>query len=700
MAKYNPKDDLEFMRRQFEMLDDDVLPSHKISPEILTAKLNNSKEQKAESKKPFAFRRSAMAMAFCAVVICVGVAVLSSNGMLNFTKGMDAAPQANDTAQDNTAGIEFDEVTPENGAGNAEAAEEYIANMKHDENLFAATSYIEVKAALQNANDMGENLYEFKSRAVENNPVKQPETGGNIKYEDTDGAAVPDDQAKTAETGEGIVEGDIIKASGEYVYFYTKDNVNIIKTHPDGTMDTVSKIPRENGEEYFEEMYVWENYLAVVYTDYSIKAEEYDTDGTPIVSEPFYPETMVRIYNIEDKENPEKVREFSQEGSYVSSRLEKGCVYLVSLTERKEITSELVTPIYRDSYKAGAKLFVVPENVLIPNEAAQNCFTTISAVSVEGRGSATRTIMSNVENIYCSAENLYIFNSIYDATSNDKVETDIYKIDYKDYKLGEIIRGTVEGRLLSSSSADEYNGYLRIAVTDAKGKNASIFVVNEKLEKAGELRNFFNGKSSGTVKFTGEKAYLSTTDKKDPFVVIDLSDPLSPKKAGEIVLPGYFAYLHSIDEAYMVGIGYNVEQILGLDTRAGVRISLLNVEKDREPKEVHGLVYGSRGSHSLAATDFKAFVCDHENKMFAIPITTTADADEDGIMTVTFSGIYVFKLENGAVSLAGKVVSNSNEISDELKTSVFVGNYIYTASENSLICTSLETFGRRAELNF
>jgi hypothetical protein len=71
------------------------------------------------------------------------------------------------------------------------------------------------------------------------------------------------------------------------------------------------------------------------------------------------------------------------------------------------------------------------------------------------------------------------------------------------------------------------------------------------------------------VRFFDNIAYAVTFEKRDPFYVLDLSDPVEPKALGELDISGFSSYLHSIndDNTLILAVGQEADDngnILGL----------------------------------------------------------------------------------------------------------------------------------------
>jgi inhibitor of cysteine peptidase len=49
-----------------------------------------------------------------------------------------------------------------------------------------------------------------------------------------------------------------------------------------------------------------------------------------------------------------------------------------------------------------------------------------------------------------------------------------------------------------------------------------------------------------STRFIGDKGYVVTFEQHDPMIVLDLSDPETPKVLGEAIIPGFSDYMHPI----------------------------------------------------------------------------------------------------------------------------------------------------------
>ena len=145
--------------------------------------------------------------------------------------------------------------------------------------------------------------------------------------------------------------------------------------------------------------------------------------------------------------------------------------------------------------------------------------------------------------IYGSLDRLYVFDERY--TWEDGTVTRILAFDW-DAETGGIdfvATGQIAGRMLNQFSADEHAGFLRVAATISNhysgnwsGRSENVlFVLRDDggvLEFAGSLRNLALDESIYSVRFLGQRAFITTFRDIDPLFAVDLSEPSNPRAVG------------------------------------------------------------------------------------------------------------------------------------------------------------------------
>lgn len=240
-------------------------------------------------------------------------------------------------------------------------------------------------------------------------------------------------------------------------------------------------------------------------------------------------------------------------------------------------------------------------------------------------------------------------------------KTDIVKINLKNFGVDAM--GTIPGKLLNQFALDEYNGYLRTAVTvgDFMGggfgggnreQENDVYVLDSNLKISGSVTGLGENERIYSARFIEDKGYLVTFRQTDPFYVLDLNNPKNPKMVGELKIPGFSSYLHPISKDLILGVGME---------NSKVKISLFDVSIPNKPIEISK--YSLDEYWTEVSNNYHAFLQDGKHKIFFIPGN---------------NGGYVFSYENNKLTLK-KAVS---EI--QAKRALFIDDYLYVIGGNSI----------------
>lgn len=260
-----------------------------------------------------------------------------------------------------------------------------------------------------------------------------------------------------------------------------------------------------------------------------------------------------------------------------------------------------------------------------------------------------------------------------DYTEEHKRElekTGIVKINLEDFKISK--SGSVPGYPLNQFSLDEYNGYLRIAVTVGErgvgfGKSANdVYILDNDLNIAGSVKELGLTERIYSARFTGNRGYLVTFRQKDPFYVLDLSDPLKPELKGELKIPGYSSYLEPISDNLILGVGQEENQ---------VKAALFDVSSAENPTEKDKYILKDYWSEVLS--NHRAFLRDDKHKIFFLP---------------GGKGGYVFSYKDDKLSLV-KTVSDF-----AVKRAVYLDDYLYILSVDKIVVFNEITWKKINEL--
>jgi len=288
----------------------------------------------------------------------------------------------------------------------------------------------------------------------------------------------------------------------------------------------------------------------------------------------------------------------------------------------------------------------------------------------------------------------------------DQTTTVIHKIGIKDGAITYLAKGEVPGTLDNQFSMDEYKGNLRVATTSSiytpqYGQYIynNVYVLDEKMATIGELTHIAEQETIYSTRFIGDRLYMVTFKRIDPFFVIDLAMPQSPKILGKLKIPGYSDYLHPYDATHIIGIGKETTtNDWGGVSTSGVKLALFDVSDVSNPKQLDKVQIGDAGSDSAALTDHHAFLFDNGKNLLVIPVRAVSSdpgikGDYYNYQPQIWYGAYVFGLtpETG-FTLRGTVQHGSGDSgyyyyggsTSEVKRSLYIGDILYTMSAKQI----------------
>jgi uncharacterized secreted protein with C-terminal beta-propeller domain len=301
------------------------------------------------------------------------------------------------------------------------------------------------------------------------------------------------------------------------------------------------------------------------------------------------------------------------------------------------------------------KDLVIPKRLYASAKQKQaTTITTISKFSIaDAKYLKSTSFIGNSSIEYASSNALYLVSNgypFYYDFNNYKSRSMIYKFNF-DEELTYKAVGSVFGTALNQFALSEYNDVLRIATTEgfswgSNGTKNSLYTLKEKdglLPIEGVLSGLGKeGESIKSVRFMGTKAYLVTFKTTDPLYTIDLSDPKSPKKMGELEVNGYSAYLHPIGEDKLLGIGQDTDSE---GRRKGVKIELFDISDFENPSSLDSILLPT-GTSSELEYNHKALAYRASDNLFAFPyqqyingVVSSFSRNNLGIYQVEDSGL-------------------------------------------------------------
>jgi inhibitor of cysteine peptidase len=541
------------------------------------------------------------------------------------------------------------------------------------------------------------------------------------------GAAESDSYSTTNIQVAGVDEADLVKNDGAYLYvtsnnyMSSQNYIYILKADPQDPR-VISRIPLENNT-YLAGIYLSQDSskLVVIGSEYQFYVLYDMPAGAKGMLYPYQSEvkTFLNVYDISDKVHPILADNFTLTGSYFNSRMIGDYVYTV-VSQPAQILANNVLPLPR--IYAGTEVNdVSPSEVYYSDTAnytdvGDNYFTYTTFFGLNVKDSAQLTnmtiLMGGASTMYVSPSNMYVTY----PTWSDGQYTSIYRVSIDTVHLYFRAKGTVAGSILNQYSMDEYDGYFRIATTNWKDTTQNtVYVADMNLTTVGtlELKNAEIRETIMSARFIGNKAYIVTFEQKDPFFVLDMSNPTNPRVAGKLEIPGYSSYLHPYDENHIIGLGTENNSI---------KLSLFDVTNVDNPTEMAKYTIQGDYSYSNALYDPKAFLFDKPKQLLVIPISITQYGVVSGGVTPPtgaemsispdiggyWQGAYVFNLSLAAgFELKGGITHQENtnlpyynaDYNLQVERALFIGNTLYTVSNAKVQLNSLDTLALIADVN-
>ena len=529
---------------------------------------------------------------------------------------------------------------------------------------------------------------------------------------------------------QGVDESDIVKTNGKNIFYLSsRDNTLSVFDSQSDEIKLVHEM-KLDGELYNNQMYLDDNFIVVLSDARIIDGNNKKMDCV------YYGGRSSAKISIYDINTYELVREIETEGNIVSSRKIGEDMYIVTnkYVSLYNIDEDNILPLYKDTCESGEYIEISATDIRYfddfknDDDCSYMIVTSFSLGDMDSKVNINTYLGAGTE-VYCSKENLYvakvdyeysIFNGLRSLISTkyngeDNTTTSIHKFAINDGDIKYIATGKVDGSLLNQFSMDEYDGYFRITTTDNSAGN-NLFVLDKNLEKVGSVENLASGERIYATRFMGDKAYVVTYKTVDPLFVIDLSTPESPKVLGELKIPGYSSYLHPLGENYLIGFGEDSveksylnwegkEEVVAYST--GLKMAIFDVSDYSNPKEIYSIKIGGRGSYSELLYNHKVLLFNEEEGIIAFPASVTKEAGnyDNGVPMygeTIFNGalVYNISVEEG-ITLRGKISHTSdNKYDNRIERIIYIGDKLYTISNNMIMSSDIETVEKIDELKF
>jgi inhibitor of cysteine peptidase len=410
-------------------------------------------------------------------------------------------------------------------------------------------------------------------------------------------------------------------------------------------------------------------------------------------------ETVVSIYETKQDEMPTELKTLNFKGRYYDSRFINNrlvALFELELNIAPSIRGQMhaqggladVTlpdePVEmpKDDSDGRAKSMKCEEITKVASDDIDFRLTKVVAINTQDVNEESKSIgiLGGGDNIYMSQEALYItklgrrwypwkaaanatLQDYYQPAKNDEAERlNVTKVAFnKDNgSIAVAAVGEVKGRTKDQWAFKEFRDHDALAIATSTGelfgdgKNPAdnhLWVLKQdgrKLKVHGELHGFGKNEDIRAVRYVGSTAYVVTFKKTDPLYAIDLANLSKPKMLGELKVPGFSAYLHSISGDRLIGIGFDAQDNGDSALFQGLQISLFDVSRADALSQLDVEIIGKRGTYSEITADHHAFYFDEANELLGVPMVEL-NHDESkfaGPTSVKFSGAVFYHVND------------------------------------------------------
>ncbi len=487
----------------------------------------------------------------------------------------------------------------------------------------------------------------------------------------------------------GEFKADIVKSDGEYLYIAsagtnigtgdTVERIKIVKISADGSMEAVSEVVLSEstvGGNFDEciEIHLKGNRLTAImkrhkYT-FAESGKAYDNVSTLAV-----------YYDITDPYAPVKIREHLQDGEYISSAVYGNKLSLVTAKSISEGNSdgENAVPSFCID---GAKINLKAEDIRIAVNDPGNSylFVTVTDISDFTKGVGRFALLGCDNKIYCTSS---VIVAVREFTSQEENEngarstfTEVHKINLEGSSVVYSGWYRLQGSLSGGISVDEENGYIRALTSD--GETNRLYVLDADMKFVIGL-DIFNKENLTGVKFIGDNCYVSAEGGKN--VVIDFSNPTSPKVERMVSKEIFAEELYEVSETQLVGVGDSRLEVVKEDSEGHmfmpISVTLFDVSDPENP--VAASYYSFDESfRSVAAADSRSVMIDKEKKIFGIPVLKINN--ENGSRS---SEYVLFDFSDGELNQVGTYTHSV--VGDAAVRGICVGDILYTVSGEKVV---------------
>ncbi len=385
----------------------------------------------------------------------------------------------------------------------------------------------------------------------------------------------PGDAVDNGGAARVVEEADVIKVEGNRLYALSRyGGLAIVDiTNP----DQMTLLGRKRIDGVPFEMYVQNGRAFVMLNEFGRWVQD---DGSPYGQ--WVQTSEILAFDVSNPANINEVSHFDVPGSIADSRMVGDAAYVVTYENGWCWGCQSSPATVVTSFKVGSA--ITKSDQLVYKSPNQNYASWQRSVSATN-------------------ERLYIAGPEWSWTPGQTNASSIIQvIDITD-PSGKLKKGAdvpVAGQINSRWQMDEYAGVLRVVSQFGNGWGGPNGQINPKVQtftvtSATQITalgstdlNLPKPEQLRSVRFDGTRGYAITAERKDPLFTIDLSNPATPKQAGELEMPGWIFHMEPRGDR-LVGFGYDDTA----PSAANLAVSLFDVSDLTKPTMLKRVSFGS-----------------------------------------------------------------------------------------------------------
>ncbi len=514
--------------------------------------LESARPRGRAAHKPL-YRYIAVAASLVLVVgVVLGAALLGGGNIIGPTGGGENNDPADGGNNDDGTKPDFHALMMNYLIGKGESASEDVNDADEDDNVGVGGDFASPEGGIPGA-DAGS-------------------TGSNGSY-----LEVTDNQI------EGIIEGDLAKATEKYIfrfygmrlYIYAMDGENSHEVSVTELPLPEDYVGRITAEKNIADMFLSDDGNTVtIFFDYSV-------DYIP--NSGFYkPKTCILSIDVSNVRSPKVARQVLIFGNMSCVRKTGNSFYIITSCSYAKNRIDLDAPetfIPSVEYENGRHICAT-ENIIYPEEIESAVYSYITVLDEKSLDVVSDlSVMGGYTNVYFTDNHIALSHphgGYKKRTENGTIikphtQTRMHLVKFSGDELDYVGETIFEGYLINQYSIDEHEGHLRLVatkdktiaggfITTVKTDNASLYVYSLKdMSLVASVENFApDGEGVTAARFEGDILYVCTADIvhfSDPVYFFDLSDYSNITYSDTGYIDGFSTSLIDLGEGYLLGVG-------------------------------------------------------------------------------------------------------------------------------------------------